>query len=80
MSVGVSIVRISPTVMLSVSDLSSLEDVVEETALVRKDEFDRDGDLVEDGNGVSVGSMSKKRKVAPSQTHLIRDLVIDLSK
>ncbi|KAK4006200.1 hypothetical protein OUZ56_011355 [Daphnia magna] len=65
--------------MLSVSDLSSLEDVVEENTLVGKDEFDRDEDLVEDGNGVSVGSMSKKRKVAPSQKHLIRDLVIDVS-
>ncbi|KZS10206.1 Uncharacterized protein APZ42_025373 [Daphnia magna] len=64
---------------MSVSDLSSLEEVVEENTLVRKDEFDRDGDLVEDGNGVSVGSILKKRKVAPSQTHLIRDLVIDLS-
>ncbi|KZS09717.1 Uncharacterized protein APZ42_026026 [Daphnia magna] len=43
--------------MMSVRDLSSLEDVVEENTLVRKDEFDRDGDLVEDGNGVSVGSI-----------------------
>ncbi|KAK4024890.1 hypothetical protein OUZ56_010385 [Daphnia magna] len=57
--------------MMSVRDLSSLEDVVEENTLVRKDEFDRDGDLVEDdldcivkdsSNEVIIFSHSEKSK------------------
>lgn len=44
----------------SVSDLFSLEDVVEEDTLLRKDEFDCDGEIEEGGNGVSIEPMSKK--------------------
>jgi hypothetical protein len=55
-----------------------LEDVVEEDTLLRKDEFDCDGEIEEGGNGVSIEPMSKKIKFVSAHTHLIRDLSIDL--
>lgn len=77
--IGFSIVGRFVTMMLSsVSDLFSLEDVVEEDTLLRKDEFDCDGEIEEGGNGVSIEPMSKKIKFVSAHTHLIRDLSIDL--
>lgn len=66
---------------MSVNYLSASEDEKEENNFVAKDEFaDCKAKQGEDGNGVGVQPQPKKRKIVPTQTHLISKLTVKTTK